>query len=91
MGNFSSKYFGFISFTRKYPLRGYILGVLTHTTALDRLWGGDETLKCVIVIYLTCTNNSRSCKSKTLLFVFSLLHKNNIKVAFSMIFWGSSY
>ena len=23
--------------TRKYPLRGYILGVLTHTTALDRL------------------------------------------------------
>ena len=31
-------------YTRKYPLRGYILGVLTHTTALDRLWGGDETL-----------------------------------------------
>ena len=30
--------------TRKYPLRGYILSVLTHTTALDRLWGGDETL-----------------------------------------------
>ena len=26
--------------TRKYPLRGYILGVLTHTTALDRFWGG---------------------------------------------------
>ena len=23
-------------FTRKYPLRGYILGVLTHTTAWDR-------------------------------------------------------
>ena len=23
--------------TRKYPLRGYILGALTHTTALDRL------------------------------------------------------
>ena len=37
--------------TRKYPLRGYILGVLTHTTALDRLWEGDETLKCDIVIY----------------------------------------
>ena len=31
--------------TRKYPLRGYFLGVLTHTTAWDRLWGGDETLK----------------------------------------------
>ena len=30
--------------TRKYPLRGHILGVLTHTTALDRLWGGDDTL-----------------------------------------------
>ena len=25
---------------RKYPLRWYILGVLTHTTAWDRLWGG---------------------------------------------------
>ena len=31
-------------YTRKYTLRGYILGVLTHTTALDRLWGGDGTL-----------------------------------------------
>ena len=30
--------------TRKYPLRGYILGVLTHTTAWDRHWRGDETL-----------------------------------------------
>ena len=30
--------------TRKYLLREYILGVLTHTTALDRLWGYDETL-----------------------------------------------
>ena len=36
--------FEFFIITRKYPLRGYILGVLTHTTALDRLWGGDETL-----------------------------------------------
>ena len=31
--------------TRKYLLPGYILDVLTHTTAWDRLWGGDETLK----------------------------------------------
>ena len=38
--------------TRKYPLRGYILGVLTHTTAWDRNWGGDETLKLVLV-YIT--------------------------------------
>ena len=35
--------------TRKYPLRGYILGVLTHTTAWDRHWKGDETLKLVLV------------------------------------------
>ena len=35
--------------TRKYPLCGYILGVLTHTTAWDRNWGGDETLKLVLV------------------------------------------
>ena len=26
-------------------LRGYIMGVLMLTTAWDRLWGGDETLK----------------------------------------------
>ena len=31
--------------TRNYPLRAYILGVLTHTTAWDQLKGGDETLK----------------------------------------------
>ena len=30
--------------TRKYLLRRYILGVLTHTTAWDRQWGGDETM-----------------------------------------------
>ena len=36
-------------YTRKYPLRGYILGVLTHTTAWDQHWGGDETLKLVLV------------------------------------------
>ena len=35
--------------TRKYPLRGYILGVLTHTTAWDRHWRGDETLWLVLV------------------------------------------
>ena len=34
-----------IEVTRKYPLRGYILGVLTHTTAWDRHWGGDITLE----------------------------------------------
>ena len=28
---------------------GSILGVLTHTTAWDRHWGGDETLKLVLV------------------------------------------
>ena len=39
----------FSQMTRKYPLRGYILGVLTHTTAWDQHWGGDETLKLVLV------------------------------------------
>ena len=38
-----------LSFTRKYPFRGYILGVLTHTIAWDRHWRGDETLKLVLV------------------------------------------
>ena len=31
--------------TRKYPLHGYFLGVLIHTTALDQHWGRDETLE----------------------------------------------
>ena len=35
--------------TRKCRLCGYILGVLTHTTAWDQLWGGDETLKWVSI------------------------------------------
>ena len=38
--------------TRKYPLRGYILSVLTHTTAWDQYWGGDGTLKSVLIFYL---------------------------------------
>ena len=40
---------GVLGVTRKYPLRRYILGVLTHTTAWDQNWGGDETLKLVLV------------------------------------------
>ena len=39
---------------RKYPLRGCILGVLTHTTALNRLWGGDECLKWVLLYAMLC-------------------------------------
>ena len=35
-----------IEHTRKYPLLGYILGVLMHKTAWVQHWGGDETLKC---------------------------------------------
>ena len=38
-----------LAITRKYPLRRYILGVQTHTTALDQHWGGDETLKLFLV------------------------------------------
>ena len=44
-------YYILYRYTRKYPLRGYILGVLTHTTAWDRHWGGDETLKLVLVYF----------------------------------------
>ena len=35
--------------TRKYPLRGYIQGVLTHTTAWDRHLGDDEILEWVLI------------------------------------------
>ena len=38
-----------IVFTRKYPLRRYILGVLTHTTAWDQLLGGDVFLRLYIL------------------------------------------
>ena len=38
-----------IYYTRKYPLCGYILGVLTHTTGWYQHWEGDETLKLVLV------------------------------------------
>ena len=56
-----------IDYTRKYPVHGYILGVLTHFTALDQLWGDDETLKCGIAIYRMYANDSRRHKSKILL------------------------
>ena len=44
---------------RKYPLSGYILGALTHTTALDRLWGGNETLNCGICSILDKSKYSK--------------------------------
>ena len=31
--------------TRKCPLRGYFLGVVTHTNVWDQLWGGDVFLR----------------------------------------------
>ena len=37
--NFVGMFLSFLN-TRKYSLCGYILGVLTHTTALDTFWGG---------------------------------------------------
>ena len=43
----------FFVITRKYPLCGYFLGVLTHTTAWNRLWDGDEILKCGFKIEYT--------------------------------------
>ena len=41
------QYFYFLLYipTRKYPLRWYILGVLSHTTAWNQLWGGDVSLR----------------------------------------------
>ena len=34
---------------KKYPLRRYIIDVLTHTTAWDQHWGGDEALKQILI------------------------------------------
>ena len=39
-----------VSTPRKYPLRGYILGVLTHTTACDRLWLS-SSLTCLLKLW----------------------------------------
>ena len=47
----------------KYPLCGYILGVLTHTTALDRLWGGDETLTMVLKLNIRTLASPRQQQS----------------------------
>ena len=58
-------------FTRKYPLRGYILGVLTDTTAWDLLWGGNGTLKWVSIyiawLHLAYYCNVRSSASPYLM------------------------
>ena len=56
--------------TRKYPLRGYFLGVLTHTTAWDRLWGGDIFLHCVYVdqLRLTCQQSDWASGTLTMWF-----------------------
>ena len=35
--------------TRKYPLRRYILGVLTHTTTWDQYWASNKILKRVVI------------------------------------------
>ena len=57
--------------TWKYPLRGYILGVLTHTTTWDQHWGGDEILKWVLMhvawLNLTYQRNVRSSASPCLM------------------------
>ena len=49
--------------TTRYLLRGYFLGVLMHTTALDRHWGGDITLCkfkifCQVESYITNIHHS---------------------------------
>ena len=50
--NVSRDFNGVLDNTRKYPLRGYILGVLTHTTTLDSLRGGNNTLKWIYSAWL---------------------------------------
>ena len=44
----ASRNFKYMVNTRKYPLHGYILGVLTHTTTLDWHCRSDETLMWVL-------------------------------------------
>ena len=51
--------------TRKYLLCGYILGVLMHTTTLDQNWGGDETLKWVL-LYATKFQHVQYCDARIL-------------------------
>ena len=43
--------FSVSNYTRKYWLCGCVLGVLTHTTAWGQHWGGDETLKWVLMFF----------------------------------------
>ena len=50
--------------TRKYPLRGYILGVLMHTTAWDQHWEGDEKLRSVLMYLALVSQNAYFLPSK---------------------------
>ena len=43
-----------VSTPRMYPRSGYFLGVLTYTTAWDRLWGGEQTFWFEILSALPC-------------------------------------
>ena len=54
-----------IRLTRMYLLREYSLVVLMHTTAWDRLWGGDEILKWVS-IYITWLHLAWYCNVRSL-------------------------
>ena len=60
-----------IRLTMKYPLFRYIIGVLTHTTAWDGYWGGDEILKWDLINiaspHLTYQHNVPSLASSCLM------------------------
>ena len=50
----------YLRYTRKYQLHGYILGVLTHTSALDRLLGGDIFKVCIYVGFASHSSGLRA-------------------------------
>ena len=60
-----------LEYTRKYPLRGCILGVLTHTIAWEQLWEGDGTLDQVSIyvawLHFAQYHNVRSSVSPRLM------------------------
>ena len=78
----------YLAITKKYPLFGYTLGVLTHTTAWEQHGVGDENLEIQytwLVGHGLQIKTKTSCINKSCLF----LHKNQLEMSLNHFFLSS--
>ena len=66
----------------------YFLGVLTHTTAWDRLWRGDETLNCVVYTWLGFALPSNAAAVVAVASLKCIWQLCLAKFSVSATFWG---